>query len=125
MAKKPADSTDGAKSGKGASKGATAVTGKGKKAKTPKVKKQRFARTRELKQAYTMLKPNDPRLGLYIGLAALAEPEVLDPVLLQRGRQVVDLGDVDVLGGGEGTEGGQEPAQRLGNVQRRQPLDGA
>ena len=59
MAKKSADAA------------ATGKAPKAKKVKEPKVKKQRFARTRELKQAYTLLKPNDPRLGLYIGLAAL------------------------------------------------------
>src|SRR4051794_6878545 len=33
-----------------------------------------------------------------LGLAGLAEPEVLVPVELERGREVVDLGDVDVVG---------------------------
>lgn len=66
MAKKSAETPAPGKGSK-APKGATA-----KKAKEPKVKKQRFGRVRELKQAYTLLKPNDPRLGLYIGLAALA-----------------------------------------------------
>ncbi|WP_153504645.1 DUF4191 domain-containing protein [Cumulibacter manganitolerans] len=61
MAKKTADA---AATGKGAPRA--------KKVKQPKVKKQRFARTRELMQAYTLLKPNDPRLGLYLALAALA-----------------------------------------------------
>lgn len=44
---------------------------KGAKAKkAPKVKKQRFSRTREILQAYKMLKPQDPKLGLWIGLTA-------------------------------------------------------
>lgn len=62
MAKKSAQTPAGGK-------GASAAK---KPAAEPKVKKQRFARTRELAQAYKLLKPNDPRLGLYIGLAALA-----------------------------------------------------
>lgn len=43
----------------------------GKKAKQPKVKKKRFARVRELWQAYKMLKPQDPRLPFWILLAAI------------------------------------------------------
>lgn len=58
MAKKPAD----------AAKGATKVA---RKDREPKVRKQRFARARELKQAYGLLRPNDPKLGLFIGLGAL------------------------------------------------------
>lgn len=46
--------------------------GSSKAAKTPKEKKARFARTKEIFQAYKMLKPNDPMLGMWIGLAAFA-----------------------------------------------------
>ncbi|MEO6955272.1 MAG: DUF4191 domain-containing protein [Antricoccus sp.] len=48
-------------------KSAGAKNPQGKK-KAPKVKKQRFSRTREIFQAYKMLKPQDPKLGLWIGL---------------------------------------------------------
>ncbi|WP_106848230.1 DUF4191 domain-containing protein [Blastococcus sp. Marseille-P5729] len=65
MAKKPADTSE---SPKGKVRGGAKAA---KAPKEPKVKKQRFARARELKQAYTLLKPNDPKLGLFIGLAAL------------------------------------------------------
>lgn len=71
---KGAKETKGAKDAKGknaqgkgaAGKGASGKNAQGKKA--PKVKKQRFSRIREIFQAYKMLKPQDPKLGLWIGL---------------------------------------------------------
>lgn len=66
MAKKSNDAP--ASKGEKAAKSAKAA----KPAKAPKEKKQRFARLKELGQAYKMLKPNDPMLGMWIGLAAVA-----------------------------------------------------
>lgn len=69
MAKKSTD-TQGA-AGKG---GKTSKLGKGrsKAPKAPKEKKERFARAKEIGQAYKLLKPNDRMLGAWIGLAAFA-----------------------------------------------------
>ena len=64
MAKKSADSGDGKRESKLFKRGSR------KSADAPK--KQRFARIRELWQAYGLLKPNDPKLGLWIlGFAVL------------------------------------------------------
>ena len=64
MAKNPAESSAGKRGRK------LFRRGSGKSADTPR--KQRFARTRELWQAYGLLKPNDPKLGVWIlGMALL------------------------------------------------------
>jgi len=52
-----------------------------KEPKEPKVKKPRFARIRELWQAYKMLKPQDPRLPFWILLAAIGSAVVVYVVL--------------------------------------------
>lgn len=70
MAKKNSEAADGAAGSKGA-RGALGKRKGASKVKEPKVKKQRFTRIKELVQAYKLLKPNDPRLGLWIGLSAL------------------------------------------------------
>lgn len=62
MAKKSADSGD-------AKRGAKLFKRGSRRSDAPK--KQRFARIRELWQAYTLLKPNDPKLGIWILGAAV------------------------------------------------------